>query len=69
MQAMPAYVPQAVSVAAAAGYLDRKTGAAMIGGAGDVATVVAQWNALSAASHPTSCSVSMARARAAPCRY
>ena len=50
--ALPAYVPQAVSVAATAGYLDRKTGAAMIGGAGHMATVVAQWNALFAASLP-----------------
>lgn len=50
--ALPAYAPQAVSVAATAGYLDRKTGAAMIGGAEHVATVVAQWNALFAASHP-----------------
>ena len=50
--ALPAYAPQAVKVPATAGYVDRKTGAAMIGGAGHVATVVGQWNALFAASHP-----------------
>ncbi|MDO8040143.1 PstS family phosphate ABC transporter substrate-binding protein [Janthinobacterium sp. SUN137] len=50
--ALPAYVPQPVKVPATAGYLDRKTGAAMIGGAEHVATVVGQWNALFAASHP-----------------
>ncbi|MDN2676548.1 substrate-binding domain-containing protein [Janthinobacterium sp. SUN033] len=50
--ALPAYVPQPVKVPATAGYLDRKTGAAMIGGAEHVASVVGQWNALFAASHP-----------------
>ncbi|MED5612468.1 PstS family phosphate ABC transporter substrate-binding protein [Janthinobacterium sp. P210005] len=50
--ALPAYAPQPVKVPATAGYLDRKTGAAMIGGAEHVATVVGQWNALFSASHP-----------------
>ncbi|KAB8058846.1 phosphate-binding protein [Janthinobacterium sp. FT14W] len=50
--ALPAYVPQAVKVPATAGYLDRRTGAAMIGGAEHVAAAVGQWNALFAASHP-----------------
>ncbi|MDO8047120.1 substrate-binding domain-containing protein [Janthinobacterium sp. SUN211] len=50
--ALPAYAPQPFKVPATAGYLDRKTGAAMIGGAEHVASVVGQWNALFAASHP-----------------
>ena len=50
--ALPAYAPQPVSMPATAAYLDRKTGAAMIGGAEHVDYIVARFNALFAASHP-----------------
>ena len=50
--ALPAYAPQAVAVPAAAGYLDRRTGVAMTGGAEHAGFIVARFNALFAASHP-----------------
>ncbi|MBB5609341.1 MULTISPECIES: PstS family phosphate ABC transporter substrate-binding protein [unclassified Janthinobacterium] len=50
--ALPAYVPQPVTAPATAGYVDRKTGVAMLGGAEHVAFIVSRFNALFMATHP-----------------
>ncbi|MBB5369966.1 MULTISPECIES: PstS family phosphate ABC transporter substrate-binding protein [unclassified Janthinobacterium] len=50
--ALPAYAPQPVTVPATAGYVDRKTGVAMLGGAEHVAFIVGRFNALFMATHP-----------------
>lgn len=50
--ALPAYVAKPVAVPATAGYVDRKTGIVVMGGAEHVAAIVSRFNALFAASHP-----------------